>query len=154
LYFTKITNSKIGFLQLTATKSALVSIKFIDDNFNIKENSNDIIDDTIFQLNKYFDGKLKQFTIPLNFTGTDFQIKVWNKLINIPYGQTKSYSEIAQLINNKKAVRAVGNANNKNPIPIIIPCHRVIGKNGKLVGYAGGLEIKQTLLAIENNKIS
>jgi len=141
-------------LQLTATKSALVSIKFIDDNFNIKENSNDIIDDTIFQLNKYFDGKLKQFTIPLNFTGTDFQIKVWNKLINIPYGQTKSYSEIAQLINNKKAVRAVGNANNKNPIPIIIPCHRVIGKNGKLVGYAGGLEIKQTLLAIENNKIS
>ncbi len=154
MYFTKITNSKIGFLQLTATKSALVSIKFIDDNFNIKENSNDIIDDTIFQLNKYFDGKLKQFTIPLNFTGTDFQIKVWNKLINIPYGQTKSYSEIAQLINNKKAVRAVGNANNKNPIPIIIPCHRVIGKNGKLVGYAGGLEIKQTLLAIENNKIS
>jgi methylated-DNA-[protein]-cysteine S-methyltransferase len=154
LYFTKITNSKIGFLQLTATKSALVSIKFIDDNFNIKENSNDIIDDTIFQLNKYFDGKLKQFTIPLNFTGTDFQIKVWNKLINIPYGQTKSYSEIAQLINNKKAVRAVGNANNKNPIPIIIPCHRVIGKNGKLVGYAGGLEIKQTLLAIENNKTS
>jgi len=141
-------------LQLTATKSALVSIKFIDDNFNIKENSNDIIDDTIFQLNKYFDGKLKQFTIPLNFTGTDFQIKVWNKLINIPYGQTKSYSEIAQLINNKKAVQAVGNANNKNPIPIIIPCHRVIGKNGKLVGYAGGLEIKQTLLAIENNKIS
>ncbi len=154
MYFTKITNSKIGFLQLTATKSALVSIKFIDDNFNIKENSNDIIDDTIFQLNKYFDGKLKQFTIPLNFTGTDFQIKVWNKLINIPYGQTKSYSEIAQLINNKKAVQAVGNANNKNPIPIIIPCHRVIGKNGKLVGYAGGLEIKQTLLAIENNKIS
>ena len=98
-----------------------------------------------------YSGQRKEFDIPLAPQGTDFQKKVWKALQNINYGTTASYKEIAQKINNPKAVRAVGMANNQNPIAIIIPCHRVIGSNGKLVGYAGGLELKQKLLELEKN---
>lgn len=103
----------------------------------------------ISQLDEYFQGKRFTFDIPLQLFGTPFQKKVWTALLSIPYGETRSYKEIANAIAQPTAVRAVGNANNKNPIAIIIPCHRVIGSNGALVGYGGGIERKQQLLALE-----
>jgi methylated-DNA-[protein]-cysteine S-methyltransferase len=101
------------------------------------------------QLNEYFEGKRKILDLPLKPKGTPFQLAVWEQLQLIPYGKTASYKDIALRINNEKAVRAVGMANNRNPLPIIVPCHRVIGTNGALVGYGGGLGIKQTLLKLE-----
>ena len=101
------------------------------------------------QLKEYFAGKRKDFDLTLKMNGTEFQKSVWNALLTIPYGETKSYKDIAVQIGNEKACRAVGMANNRNPIAIIVPCHRVIGHNGTLVGYGGGLDIKQTLLDLE-----
>ena len=101
------------------------------------------------QIREYLDGQRKVFDLPLHPNGTEFQIKVWKALTEIPYGETRSYKDIAISIGNEKACRAVGMANNKNPIPIIIPCHRVIGANKKLVGYAGGLDLKERLLDLE-----
>lgn len=103
----------------------------------------------IGQLQEYFDRKRKTFDIQLDLNGTPFQKMVWQKLTDIPYGELYSYKKVAQMIGAPKAVRAVGGANNKNPIPIIIPCHRVIGSNGALVGYGGGLDKKKILLSIE-----
>ncbi|AFS77411.1 methylated-DNA--protein-cysteinemethyltransferase Ogt [Gottschalkia acidurici 9a] len=105
------------------------------------------------ELIEYLDGKRKKFNISLEPNGTEFQQKVWNSLKEIPYGKTYSYKDIAENIGNVKACRAVGMANNKNPIMIFIPCHRVIGSNGKLVGYAGGLDMKEKLLQIEKQNI-
>lgn len=104
---------------------------------------------TYFQLQEYFQKKRKEFQIPVKPVGTDFQRLVWKALREIPYGQVVSYKDIAQKIGNPKACRAVGMANNKNPIAIIIPCHRVIGKDGSLTGYAGGLDLKKYLLDLE-----
>ena len=101
------------------------------------------------QINEYLQGKRERFEVPLYFNGTDFQNQVWGELLKIPFGKTISYSDLANGINNPKAVRAVGSANGKNPISIIIPCHRVIAKCGKLAGYAGGKDIKQELLNVE-----
>lgn len=101
------------------------------------------------QLDEYFNGKRQQFDLPLDLTGTIFQTKVWQELLKIPYGQTKSYKDIAAAINNPKAYRAVGMANNKNRIMIVVPCHRVISSDNKLTGYAGGLEKKEFLLNLE-----
>ena len=101
------------------------------------------------QLDEYFRGERKTFDLPLAPKGTDFQKKVWNALQEIPYGETRTYGEIAAAVGNPKAARAVGMANNKNPIGIIIPCHRVVGANGKLVGYAGGMDKKEWLLQLE-----
>jgi methylated-DNA-[protein]-cysteine S-methyltransferase len=106
------------------------------------------------QLREYFDGKLKEFDLPLTLEGTEFQRRVWTSLLAIPYGETISYAELAQRIGNPKAVRAVGLANGSNPIPIIIPCHRVIGSNGSLTGFGGGLVTKKQLLALESKQIS
>lgn len=110
-----------------------------------------LISNAYKQLDEYLRGDRKEFDLPLKAAGTKFQMSVWNELCHIPYGETRSYKEIAVAINNEKASRAVGNANNKNPIPIFIPCHRVIGANGKLVGYGCGLDIKEILLDIEKN---
>ncbi|WP_332634190.1 methylated-DNA--[protein]-cysteine S-methyltransferase [Halalkalibacter flavus] len=101
------------------------------------------------QLEDYFAGKRDHFDVPLDLCGTEFQKKVWNTLKEIEYGQTKSYKEIAQQVGAPKAVRAIGGANNQNPVPIIIPCHRVIGSNGNMVGYGGGLDKKELLLSLE-----
>lgn len=109
----------------------------------------EIIKKTAFQLEEYLSGERKEFTIPLKPNGTEFQKKVWKELCNISYGETASYGEIAEKIGSPKASRAVGMANNKNPIVIIIPCHRVIGADGSLTGYAGGIEVKKQLLDIE-----
>ncbi|HSU80094.1 MAG TPA: methylated-DNA--[protein]-cysteine S-methyltransferase [Candidatus Angelobacter sp.] len=106
------------------------------------------------QLQSYFEGKLTAFDIPLALLGTPFQVKVWEALQCIPYGETRTYKEIAELIGQPKAVRAVGGANNQNPVPVIVPCHRVIGSSGSLVGYGGGLDKKVNLLELEKVKSS
>lgn len=100
-------------------------------------------------INSFINGEIKEFTIPIKFFGTEFQQKVWNKLLEIPYGETMTYKEMANSIGCEKGYRAVGNALNKNPIGIIVPCHRVIGSSGKLVGFAGGLSLKEDLLKLE-----
>jgi len=113
---------------------------------------NTIFPDAVSQLAQYFDGRLTQFDLDLQPGGTDFQKQVWQALLTVPYGTTATYGQIAERIQNPKAFRAVGLANRCNPIPIIIPCHRVIGKNGKLTGFAGGLDIKQALLDLETHR--
>lgn len=107
----------------------------------------------IRELTEYFLGKRKQFTVPLHLVGTEFQKKVWRALLEVPYGKTVTYKDIAKKIGNPKALRAVGMANNKNKIPIIVPCHRVIGSDGKLTGYAAGLSIKEKLLKLEGIQV-
>jgi methylated-DNA-[protein]-cysteine S-methyltransferase len=111
----------------------------------------DFFTDTVKQIEEYFRGKRTQFKVKLDLHGTDFQKKVWNALLRIPYGETRSYGSIARAINKPKACRAVGMANSKNPIPLIVPCHRVIGADGSLTGFAGGLTIKEKLLKLEKN---
>ncbi|OPJ61933.1 methylated-DNA--protein-cysteine methyltransferase, constitutive [Clostridium oryzae] len=113
----------------------------------------DLIKAAYEQLQQYFEGRRKIFDLPLTPQGTEFQLKVWKALQQIPYGTTCSYKDIAEKVGNIKACRAIGMANNRNPIPIFIPCHRVIGADGKLVGYGGGLHIKKRLLEIENVKL-
>lgn len=148
-----IYDTEIGKIIITDNGEAITGIHFdryvIPKDFVEKET--DLIKETKKQLDEYFKGNRENFNIPMNLEGTDFQKSVWKALQDIPYGQTKSYSEISEYINNPKACRAVGLANNKNPISIIIPCHRVIGKSGKLVGYGGGLHIKEKLLELENS---
>ena len=143
-------NSIIGDIFISADENFLLSVQFVNHNF-IENQENKIIRQTIKQFDEYFRGKRKKFELPLNPKGTEFQKKVWLQLMKIPYGKTATYKDIATLIGNSNASRAVGNANNKNPIAIIIPCHRVIGSNNKLTGYAGGLDKKEKLLNLEKN---
>ena len=110
----------------------------------------EVFREVIGELQDYFSGTLKRFEMPISLSGTEFQRSIYRQLINIPYGETRSYSDIAEAIGNKKAVRAVGNANSKNPIAIVVPCHRVIGRDGSLTGFAGGIEAKKILLRLEN----
>jgi len=151
-YFYKYTN-KFCNLFIAEDSGAISNILYKKDNLpnDFKTGETPLIKKTAKQLDEYFDGKRKVFDLPIIMHGTDFQLKVWKALQKIPYGKTLSYLELAEKIGNKKACRAVGMANNRNPISIIVPCHRVIGKNGKLVGYAGGLELKQILLNLEKN---
>ena len=109
-----------------------------------------LIKEAYRQFSEYLEGERKEFNLPFKMQGTEFQKRVWKALCDIPYGETRSYKQIAQAIGNPKAVRAVGMANNKNPLLVIVPCHRVIGTNGQLVGYASGLEKKRLLLQLEN----
>lgn len=146
--FTKTT--KIGDLTVFEDDGAVCEIIFFDKNIvKGKICETELIKKTFAEIEEYLDGKRKTFDIPTNPKGTVFQKKVWEELKKIPYGKTASYGEIAEKIGNPKAQRAVGSANNKNPVPIIIPCHRVIGKNGSLTGYAYGLNVKKTLLDLE-----
>ena len=123
-------------------------LRYMKADFKIE--TSPILDQTKKQLDEYFAGNRKIFDIPLHPVGTDFQKKVWRALKDIPYGHTASYKELAENINCSKGFRAVGNANNKNRYAIVVPCHRVIGSNGNLVGYAGGLDIKKFLIEHEN----
>lgn len=143
----------LGKFLIVHSEEEVLGLKFLNKNEkdDIKEKKNEFSENIILQLNEYFSGVRKSFDLKLNLTGTNFQKKVWEALGNIPYGETKSYKEIAIEVGSPKAFRAVGSANNKNPIPIIIPCHRVIGKNGKLVGFAGGLHLKEKLLELEKS---
>jgi methylated-DNA-[protein]-cysteine S-methyltransferase len=137
-------------LYLVATETHLINIQFTQPQKALLQTT-ELLSMTTIQLDEYFQGKRTTFSLPFKLTGTPFQLAVWKELQNIPYGQTTSYKEIAQKINKPKAYRAVGMANNKNPLPIIIPCHRVIGSNGKLIGYAGGLKLKNYLLELEKS---
>lgn len=144
--------SPIGMLCIEADEEAVTGIYL-----NVKEKSGDCRENTVTErarqeLAEYFARERKQFTVPVRMEGTAFQKAVWTALQEIPYGETRSYGEIARAIGNPKASRAVGNANNKNRIPILIPCHRVIGADGSLVGFGGGLPIKETLLALEGRQ--
>lgn len=139
--------SPIGTICIDANENAVTSIRLSELG---EENPSPITNKTIVQLTEYFEGKRREFDIPIELTGTEFQLKVWNELKKIPYGETRSYADIAKAVGNSKACRAVGGANNKNPIMIIVPCHRVIGKNGSMVGYAGGIDIKVELLKLES----
>ncbi|MFW1857934.1 methylated-DNA--[protein]-cysteine S-methyltransferase [Acinetobacter defluvii] len=148
--------SPVGILKLVAQDAALVAVLWEHENPKrvrlaelIEDIQHPILLETQKQLNEYFAGQRQKFEVPLCFEGTEFQQKVWRALLTIPFGETRSYKQIAEQIGNVKAVRAVGAANGKNPISIIAPCHRVVGANGKLVGFAGGLENKDILLKIE-----
>ena len=122
-------------------------------NAEYKEENTTIINQTIIELEEYFQGNRTVFTIPIQLAGTDFQCEVWNALQQIPYGKTMSYKELSQLMRNEKAIRAVASANGANALSILIPCHRIIGSNGDLVGYAGGLSAKKKLLELEGISI-
>lgn len=137
-------------LYLVATETHLINIQFTQPQKALLQTT-ELLSMATIQLDEYFQGKRTTFSLPFKLTGTPFQLAVWKELQNIPYGKTTSYKEIAQKINKPKACRAVGMANNKNPLPIIIPCHRVIGSNGKLIGYAGGLKLKNYLLELEKS---
>jgi len=156
-YFTWI-KSPIGEIFLAMRDSSLIELKF-PSNMNAGGPEKEWIKDSapfqqvISQLNAYFSKELTQFNFPVEPKGTQFQQSVWKKLLDIPYGKTITYSELARSINKPKAVRAVGAANSRNPISIIIPCHRVIGADGKLTGYSGGLKIKERLLDLEKESV-
>ncbi len=154
--FYSVTESPIGKLTLTSDGTFLTGL-YMEMHKGLPDiGAAWILDDaaepfalTKKQLSAYFAGSLQQFTVPLKPSGTDFQIKVWAELLNIPFGKVISYAELARRIDNPKACRAVGLANGQNPISIIVPCHRVIGANGKLTGYGGGLPRKALLLELE-----
>lgn len=138
-------DSPLGIIEIIGTEEGISSLIFVESKKD-EEEYPDCIKNCLEQLDEYFKGKRKEFNVKLMAEGTEFQKNVWNKLRNIPYGKTASYKDIAREIGNEKAVRAVGSTNGKNPISIIVPCHRVIGINGKLTGYAGGLWRKEWLL--------
>ncbi len=139
----------IGLLQIVFTDSALRAIHFSEQPQTAHPGNSELLSEAIRQLQQYFSGERQQFDLPLDMQGTPFQKSVWQALQAVPFGKTASYKDIAVAIGNPKAVRAVGLANKRNPIPIIVPCHRIIGSNGKLTGYAGGLWRKEYLLNLE-----
>lgn len=141
--------TSIGYLELTANQGSLVSVSFTEIVVQSSEFQPDILKETALQLDEYFKGVRKEFNLYLQPAGTEFQQNVWEQVKKVPFGETVSYLDIAMQTGSKNNTRAVGLANGKNPIPIIIPCHRVIGSNGKLTGYAGGLERKKWLLQHE-----
>ncbi len=140
--------SPLGLLEVQATDGGVRSVNFVEiKQFDEKANAYNQL--AINQLDEYFKGQRQSFDIPFDFEGTDFQIRVWHELSKIPFGKTKSYMDISKALGDVKAIRAVGMANGKNKIAIILPCHRVIGSDGSLTGYAGGLERKKWLLDFE-----
>jgi len=148
-------DAPLGPLYIESEGDAIVEILFYPDErpkFKreiITTTDTDVLRACVEELNAYFAGQLQKFSVPLKPAGTDFRMRVWKALCDIPYGETISYKELAEAISNPKAIRAVGGANHHNPISIIIPCHRVIGANGTLVGYGGGLDKKKFLLGLE-----
>ena len=157
--YKKVMNSPVGKIEIIEENEKLIELNIYNEEKNeqknkITEKDTRLLLEVEKQLREYFEGKRIKFEISLNPKGTEFMKKVWKELLNIPYGETRTYKEIAEKIGNSKASRAVGMANNKNPIPIIIPCHRVIGSNNKLVGYALGLDMKQYLLDLERKVVS
>lgn len=156
-YVYKKMRSPVGELTLVASNRGLAAVLWENDAEGrvkmpapARDDGHATLVEAERQLNEYFTGKRTNFALPLDFTGTEFQKKVWNALLTIPYGETRSYAQIAQQVGSPNAMRAVGAANGKNPISIVAPCHRVIGANGTLTGFAGGLEAKACLLDLES----
>ena len=158
-YSCKTMKSPVGRLKLVASDRGLAAILWENDDPQrvrlsplAESKEHPVLLETQRQLNEYFAGKREKFSLKFDCVGTEFQKEVWQALATIPFGETRSYGQIARQIGHPKAVRAVGAANGRNPISIIVPCHRVIGSNGKLTGFAGGLETKASLLRIESEK--
>ena len=156
MYHFKLVSTPVGELKLVASERGLAGILWKNDDPHgsrflpqTRDEAHPILIEAERQLREYFAGERRSFSLPLDFVGTEFQKKVWNALVAIPFGETRSYGEIARQIGHPQAVRAVGAANGRNPISIVAPCHRVIGANGKLTGFAGGLEVKAFLLDLE-----
>ncbi|UFJ41307.1 methylated-DNA--[protein]-cysteine S-methyltransferase [Brevibacillus humidisoli] len=146
------TEQGLCFIEFGTGDAALLSLERWCKRWGLKRKEgahSDCNRQVIRQLKQYFDGSRQTFDLPLDLYGTPFQKKVWSELLNIPYGEVRSYKDVALAIGAARAVRAIGGANNQNPIPVVIPCHRVIGSNGALVGYGGGLSIKESLLRLE-----
>jgi methylated-DNA-[protein]-cysteine S-methyltransferase len=147
--------TELGRIGIAEADGRITYLFFEGEDFPEKDyevNESDILAKAANQLSEYFSGMRKQFDLPLAPSGTEFMLRVWDALQKIPYGETRSYKQIAAMAGNDKACRAVGMANNRNPIAIIIPCHRVIGAVGSLVGYGGGLDKKEFLLSLEQNQ--
>ena len=147
MYYKGYLKSNIGIICVEDNGEKLISVQLCENAES--NNMSALTKRAISQLEEYFSGTRKSFDLPLEINGTEFQLKVWKALCNIPYGETRSYKDIAEKIGNPKAVRAVGGANNKNKLMIVVPCHRVIGADGSLTGYAGGIEVKKKLLELE-----
>ncbi len=143
--------SKLGFIRIECEDNDVVSIKKLNETPAETSEKTAFTDMIFAEISEYFEGRRRTFSFNIKPKGTEFQKKVWAALCDIPYGETRSYKQVATAIGNEKASRAVGMANNKNPIHIAVPCHRVIGAGGKLVGYAGGLEMKEFLLKMESD---
>lgn len=152
-YYQPPENDTLGLLRLTATDSGLTGIAFVDSR-DAPARPNAVTERARQQLAEYFAGERRDFDLPLAPQGTDFQRRVWEALTTIPYGQTRNYGEIAGQLNCRGGQRAVGAANGRNPLAIVLPCHRVIGSDGRLTGYAGGIHRKQWLLAHEVGEAS
>lgn len=144
--------TKIGLVAIEDNGTEITDVNVVSEDQINEMNETELLKKAAMQLNEYLEGKRNSFDLPLNPKGTEFQKKVWAALCDIPYGETRSYKQIAEAVDNPKGCRAVGMANNKNPIMIFIPCHRVVGSNGSLTGYAGGLDMKEKLLSLEKGK--
>ncbi|HDX9580379.1 TPA: methylated-DNA--[protein]-cysteine S-methyltransferase [Bacillus pseudomycoides] len=140
-------NSELGWIEVKGDENGIASVLFVEQKQ--EDVPHPIVEQCVMELDEYFHKKRTEFTVPLQAKGTSFQKQVWNALCSVPYGKSASYLDIAEKIGNPKAVRAIGGANSRNPISIIVPCHRIIGKSGKLVGYEGGLWRKEWLLKHE-----
>lgn len=147
---TAFTHTPLGIAKLEGDVDGLASITVLNDEVALSEIVPEVLEDAVYQLQEYFNGQRDTFNLDLNPKGTDFQKKVWNALLEIPYGKTVSYLELSKTLGDVKAIRAVAAANGKNPLWIVIPCHRVIGSDGSLTGYAGGLHRKKWLLNLES----
>lgn len=145
-----IIKSPLGFTKISGDEYGITSISILNSDERVTDVIPQELEDCAHQLNEYFEGKRTQFDLMLNPEGTSFQKKVWDALQTIPYGKTCSYLDLSQQLGDAKAIRAVANANGKNPLWIVVPCHRVIGSDGSLTGYAGGLHRKQWLLEHES----
>lgn len=141
--------SPIGIVEIGVRSECVTSLDFVDSPQHPEEGGSDVLRQAIQQTRAYFEGRLQEFNLPLEMAGTPFQRSVWQALLTVPFGQTASYQQMADAVGKSKAVRAVGAANGRNPIAIIVPCHRIIGKNGNLTGYGGGLWRKEWLLKHE-----
>lgn len=173
MMYSTLYQSPIGNLELVEENSALIRVVYLSQEEREKEflqiqdskkkslqasfqkengsQMTPVLEEAVRQLEEYFSGARKEFQLPLDLRGTEFQKKVWQALLEIPYGETRSYGQIAEQIGNPKAMRAVGMANHNNPIMIIVPCHRVIGKNRSMTGYACGIDVKEALLRLEGS---
>lgn len=145
-----IIKSPLGSTKIVGDETGISAVTILNSDEIVSDIIPESLEDAVYQLQEYFDGNRKAFDLNLNPSGTDFQKKVWDALCTIPYGKTRSYLELSKQLGDPKAIRAVANANGKNPLWIIIPCHRVIGSDGSLTGYAGGLHRKQWLLEHES----
>lgn len=146
-------SSPIGSIEIVSDERSILELEFVEEMGQAHDKAPEVLKRALTQLDEYFKGKRKAFDLELKLNGTEFQKGVWQQLQKVPYGNTASYGEIAKAVGNEKASRAVGGANNKNKIAIIIPCHRIVGSKGEMTGYAGGIWRKEWLLQHEKSNI-